>query len=111
MNIFQKEELANGKAALAMGLVGISEGAIPFAASDPLAVIPANMIGSAVACVLGFLFGITNNVAHGGPIVAFLGTMNKPVMALAAMIIGAVVTAFITIVVKKYITRKKMSQA
>ncbi len=105
-NVFNKEEIANGKAALAMGLVGISEGAIPFAASDPLAVIPANMIGSAVACVLGFLFGITDNVAHGGPIVVLLGAINKPFLALLAMLIGSLVTAFVAITLKRFITRK-----
>lgn len=104
--LFNKEEIANGKAALAMGLVGISEGAIPFAASDPFAVIPANMIGSAVACVLGFLFGVTDNVAHGGPIVALLGAMNKPLLALLAMLIGSTVTALVTISLKKFVTRK-----
>ncbi len=106
MNIFNQEEIANGKAAGAMGLVGISEGAIPFAASDPLAVIPANMIGSAVGAVLGFLFGITDNVAHGGPIVALLGAINKPFLALLAMAIGSVVTALITIGLKKVVTRR-----
>jgi PTS system fructose-specific IIC component len=105
-NLFNEEEKSNGKAALAMGLVGISEGAIPFAASDPLAVIPANMIGSAVACVLGFLFGITDNVAHGGPIVALLGALNKPLLALLAMLIGTFVTAFIAITIKRVYTRK-----
>lgn len=103
---FNEEELANGKASLAMGLVGISEGAIPFAASDPLAVIPANMIGSAVACVLGFVFGITDSVAHGGPIVALLGAINKPLFALLAMLIGSVVTAFIVLILKKMMQKK-----
>lgn len=65
MKLFEREEVENAKAATAMGMVGISEGAIPFAARDPFAVIPANMIGSAVACVLGFTFGLTCNVAHG----------------------------------------------
>lgn len=106
MNVFNQEELANGKAAGAMGLVGISEGAIPFAASDPLAVIPANMIGSAVACVLGFSFGITDNVAHGGPIVVLLGAINKPLLALLAMAIGALVTAVVAVAIKKTFTRK-----
>lgn len=104
---FDEEEVANGKAALAMGLVGISEGAIPFAASDPLAVIPANMIGSAVACILGFTFGITDNVAHGGPIVALLGAINKPALALIAMLIGSIVTALICVSIKKYVSRKR----
>lgn len=98
--IFSKEEIENGKAALAMGIVGISEGAIPFAAADPFAVIPANMIGSAVACILGFLFGITDNVAHGGPIVVFLGAVNKPLLAFVAMGIGTIVTAAIVIMLK-----------
>ncbi|HBC99149.1 MAG TPA: hypothetical protein DC053_06955, partial [Lachnoclostridium sp.] len=58
---------------------------IPFAAGDPLAVIPANMIGSVVACTMGFLFGITDSVAHGGPIVLILGAVNKPFMGLICM--------------------------
>ncbi len=61
-----------------MGLVGISEGAIPFAAQDPMSVIPANVLGSMVAAVMAFSFGITNSVAHGGPVVALLGAMNHP---------------------------------
>lgn len=110
MNIFDEEEIANGKAALAMGLVGISEGAIPFAASDPLAVIPANMIGSAVACILGFIFGIRDNVAHGGPIVVLLGATNKPLLALLGMFIGAIVTAIVAILLKTYFTKKVNKQ-
>ena len=95
------EETANGKAALAMGLVGISEGAIPFAAGDPLAVIPANMIGSAVACTMAFLFGITDSVAHGGPIVLILGAVNKPLMGLICMAAGTVVTAMVCMTLKR----------
>ncbi|NMF06033.1 PTS fructose transporter subunit IIABC [Clostridium beijerinckii] len=106
MNLFNEEELANGKAALAMGLVGISEGAIPFAASDPLAVIPANMIGSAVACILGFLFGVRDTVAHGGPIVVLLGAINKPLQAIIAMLAGIIVTALVTLALKKLLTKK-----
>ncbi|WP_300389326.1 fructose-specific PTS transporter subunit EIIC [Fusobacterium sp.] len=105
--IFTSDEIENGKAALAMGMVGISEGAIPFAAADPLAVIPANMIGSAVACILGFLFGLTDSVAHGGPIVVLLGAMNKPMLALIAMLIGSITTAVIVITLKTLKTRKK----
>jgi len=99
--LFLPEETANGKAALAMGLVGISEGAIPFAAGDPLAVIPANMIGSVVACTMGFLFGITDSVAHGGPIVLILGAVNKPFMGLICMAAGTVVTAIVCITLKR----------
>lgn len=101
MDLFDKDEIEAGKAAGAMGLVGISEGAIPFAAQDPLAVIPANMLGSIVAAVMAFVFGVTNSVAHGGPIVALLGAMNKPLLALAAMAAGAITTAVVAITLKK----------
>lgn len=107
--LFSEEEKANGKAALAMGLVGISEGAIPFAASDPLTVIPANMIGSAVACILGFGFGIHDTVAHGGPIVALLGAINNPLLALLAMFIGSLVTAFVAIGLKQWRNKKQLT--
>ncbi len=80
--------LEAGKAAGAMGLVGISEGAIPFAAQDPMSVIPANVLGSMVAAVMAFSFGITNSVAHGGPVVALLGAMNYPLLALLCMAAG-----------------------
>jgi len=101
LNIFEESEIEAGKAASAMGLVGISEGAIPFAAQDPISVIPANMLGSMVAAVMAFSFGITNSVAHGGPVVALLGAMNKPLMAIVCMISGAVVTALVVISLKK----------
>ncbi|WP_394149652.1 fructose-specific PTS transporter subunit EIIC [Vibrio maritimus] len=100
-NLFEDSELEAGKAAGAMGLVGISEGAIPFAAQDPMSVIPANVIGSMVAAVMAFSFGITNSVAHGGPVVALLGAMNKPLLALVCMAAGTVVTALVCISLKK----------
>lgn len=101
LDIFEASEIETGKAAGAMGLVGISEGAIPFAAQDPLSVIPANVIGSMVGAVMAFSFGITNSVAHGGPVVALLGAMNKPVMALICMATGAIVTAIVCVTLKK----------
>ncbi|MFA0084317.1 fructose-specific PTS transporter subunit EIIC [Vibrio sp. 10N.261.51.F12] len=100
-NLFEESELEAGKAAGAMGLVGISEGAIPFAAQDPMSVIPANVVGSMVAAVMAFSFGITNSVAHGGPVVALLGAMNKPLLALVCMAAGTVVTALVCISLKK----------
>jgi len=101
LNLFEASEIEAGKAAGAMGLVGISEGAIPFAAQDPLSVIPANILGSMLAAVMAFSFGITNSVAHGGPIVALLGAMNKPLLALLCMAAGAVVTALVCLTLKK----------
>ncbi|WP_108651733.1 PTS fructose transporter subunit IIABC [Dongshaea marina] len=109
LDIFEKTEIEAGKAAGAMGLVGISEGAIPFAAQDPFSVIPANMIGSMVAAVLAFSFGVTDSVAHGGPIVALLGAMNKPFIAILCMIAGTVATALVAVFLKKM--RKVRSQA
>jgi len=106
LSIFDKSEIEAGKAAGAMGLVGISEGAIPFAARDPLAVIPANVLGSMVAAVMAFLFGITNSVAHGGPIVALLGAVNKPLLALLCMVTGAVVTGIAAVTLKKFRIKK-----
>ncbi|MFQ2918327.1 fructose-specific PTS transporter subunit EIIC [Aeromonas allosaccharophila] len=106
LGIFDATEIEAGKAAGAMGLVGISEGAIPFAARDPLAVIPANVLGSMTAAVMAFLFGITNSVAHGGPIVALLGAVNKPLLALLCMICGAIVTGVVAVALKKLRVKK-----
>lgn len=115
LNIFEESEIETGKAAGAMGLVGISEGAIPFAAQDPMAVIPANVIGSMLAAVMAFSFGITNSVAHGGPVVALLGAMNEPLLALLSMATGALVTAIIAVILKKLMSAKtkqlKLSKA
>ncbi|MFQ1638036.1 fructose-specific PTS transporter subunit EIIC [Aeromonas veronii] len=106
LDIFDASEIEAGKAAGAMGLVGISEGAIPFAARDPLAVIPANILGSMTAAVMAFLFGITNSVAHGGPIVALLGAVNKPLLALLCMVCGAIVTGVVAVALKKLRVKK-----
>ncbi|MGL4601567.1 MAG: PTS fructose transporter subunit IIABC, partial [Plesiomonas sp.] len=106
-NVFEASEVEAGKAAGAMGLVGISEGAIPFAAQDPISVIPANMIGSMVAAVMAFQFGITNSVAHGGPVVALLGAINKPLLAVFCMAVGAIVAALLCVTIKKMRTEKR----
>ncbi|MGR5238548.1 fructose-specific PTS transporter subunit EIIC [Vibrio alfacsensis] len=106
-DLFEESETEAGKAAGAMGLVGISEGAIPFAAQDPMSVIPANVLGSMVSAVMAFSFGITNSVAHGGPVVALLGAMNFPVLALVCMATGAAVTA-VTCVTLKKVRKAKM---
>ncbi|ENM5770472.1 PTS sugar transporter subunit IIA [Vibrio mimicus] len=105
-DLFEPSEIEAGKAAGAMGLVGISEGAIPFAAQDPMSVIPANVLGSMVAAVMAFSFGITNSVAHGGPVVALLGAMNYPLLALICMTAGAVVTAVTCVTLKKLRSQK-----
>lgn len=110
LSLFEASEIEAGKAAGAMGLVGISEGAIPFAAQDPMSVIPANVVGSMVAAVMAFSFGITNSVAHGGPVVALLGAMNKPLLAIVCMIAGTLVTALLCVSLKK-MRQNKLQQA
>ncbi|MFA0504321.1 fructose-specific PTS transporter subunit EIIC [Vibrio sp. 10N.222.54.B12] len=109
-DLFESSEIEAGKAAGAMGLVGISEGAIPFAAQDPMSVIPANVLGSMTAAVMAFSFGITNSVAHGGPVVALLGAMNYPMLALLCMASGAGVTA-VTCIALKNLRKAKLATA
>ncbi|MEZ9189397.1 fructose-specific PTS transporter subunit EIIC [Vibrio sp. 10N.286.52.F8] len=109
-DLFESSEIEAGKAAGAMGLVGISEGAIPFAAQDPMSVIPANVLGSMTAAVMAFSFGITNSVAHGGPVVALLGAMNYPLLALLCMASGAGVTA-VTCIALKNLRKAKLATA
>ncbi|EKO3642788.1 PTS sugar transporter subunit IIA [Vibrio metschnikovii] len=111
LNLFESSEIEAGKAAGAMGLVGISEGAIPFAAQDPMSVIPANVIGSMVAAVMAFSFGITNSVAHGGPVVALLGAMNKPLLAIICMLAGTLVTAIVCLSLKKMRHSQRLAAA
>jgi fructose-specific PTS system IIC-like component len=65
-DIFNDVEREAGKPAMIMGFMGITEGAIPFAAADPVRVIPAIMLGSAVAAILSLWFGATNAAPWGG---------------------------------------------
>lgn len=90
---FTKAEKDAGIAALFMGFFGITEGAIPLAAARPLQVIPANVIGGAVAGALAGVLGVTDHVMHGGPIVAVLGAVDNIVGFFIALLIGVVVCA------------------
>ncbi|MDY7558067.1 fructose-specific PTS transporter subunit EIIC [Cryobacterium sp. 10C3] len=94
---FSKPEREAGIAALFMGFFGITEGAIPLAAAKPLQVIPANMLGGAVAGGIAALFAVTDSVPHGGPIVAVFGAVSGVPMYFAALLIGAVVTALVSL--------------
>jgi len=91
-NKFDREDREAGKAAVAMGLFGITEGAIPFAAKDPIRVIPSIMIGSSVGSIIAALANVGNTVAHGGPIVALLGAVDGIFMFTVATIVGVAVT-------------------
>ncbi|HET6860149.1 MAG TPA: fructose-specific PTS transporter subunit EIIC [Streptomyces sp.] len=94
--LYSEQERETGMAALFMGMFGISEGAIPFAAARPAQVIPANMLGGAVAGALAGLAGVEDAVPHGGPIVAVLGAIGGVPMFFVAVAAGTVVTALTT---------------
>lgn len=98
---YNEEERGAGLAALLMGLIGISEGAIPFAAADAKRVIPSIMIGSAVSSTLALFFGITDQVPHGGPIVGALGATNHVWLYFLSILIGALISAAIVSVWKR----------
>lgn len=95
---FEKDEREAGKAALAMGCIGITEGAIPFAAADPLRVIPANMIGAGIGAVIAAIGGVADHAPHGGLIV--LPVVDNKIFFVVAIVVGSLVTATITSVLK-----------
>lgn len=97
---FTKAEREAGKASLAMGLFGITEGAIPFASTDPLRVIPSIVAGAMTGSVVAMLSGVTDHVAHGGPIVAVLGAVDHVAMFFVAVAAGIAVTVFMLKVLK-----------
>lgn len=96
---FTEKERQSGVVNYVMGLSFITEGAIPFAAQDPLRVIPSCLIGSAIAGGLSMAFGCTLRAPHGGLFV--LPTIGNPVMYLVAVVTGAVVSCVILGVLKK----------
>lgn len=101
---FSLAERENGKAAWLLGASFISEGAIPFAAADPLRVIPASMLGGALTGALTMGLGITSQAPHGGIFVFF--AINNPVMFLVAIIAGTVVSAFAVLALKRWAVRE-----
>lgn len=98
-NRFTQKERESGMVNYLLGLSFISEGAIPFAANDPLRVIPSCIAGSAVAGGLSMLFGCTLRAPHGGIFV--LPTIGNPIMYAVAILIGSVVGCLILAVLKK----------
>ncbi len=95
--LYTAQERETGIAALFMGCFGISEGAIPFAAARPAKVIPANMLGGAVAGAVAGMAGVKDAVPHGGPIVAVLGAVGGVPVFFVAVAIGTAVTALTTV--------------
>lgn len=90
---YLEEDRNLGISALFMGLIGITEGAIPFAVKDPKRVLPAIIIGSAVGGALGMMNGVEALVPHGGPII--LPVVNGKVWFILAMLIGTLVSVAI----------------
>lgn len=101
-NKFTAEERKAGPTNFIMGLSFITEGAIPFAASDPLHVLPACAIGSAVAGGLSMAFGCTLMAPHGGIFV--VPTIGNPLMYLVALVIGAFIACGLLGLLKKKVS-------
>ncbi|MFJ3416931.1 fructose-specific PTS transporter subunit EIIC [Streptomyces sp. NPDC086082] len=96
--LFTETERENGKAAWVLGASFISEGAIPFAAADPLRVIPSSMVGGAITGALSMSFGATLRAPHGGIFVVPL--IGNPFLYLIAIAVGMCVTAALVVVLK-----------
>ncbi|MDI3403447.1 PTS fructose transporter subunit IIABC [Streptomyces cavernicola] len=96
--LFTKAERENGKAAWVLGASFITEGAIPFAAADPLRVIPASMAGGAVTGALSMGFGATLQAPHGGMFVVPL--IGQPLLYLVAIVAGTCVTTGLVVLLK-----------
>ncbi|SHO58712.1 fructose-specific PTS transporter subunit EIIC [Vibrio quintilis] len=98
---FKRDELEAGKAAGIMGMIGISEGAIPFAAADPARVIPAIVAGGIVGNVTGFIFHVINHAPWGGWIV--LPVVDGKIGYIVGTIAGSLTTALVVIFLKKVV--------
>lgn len=104
-NRFTKEQRESGKVNYVMGLSFITEGAIPFAAADPLRVIPSCAIGSGVAGALSMLFNASLRAPHGGIFV--VPVVSNPIMYLVAILVGSLVGMSLLAVLKKPLDNKE----
>lgn len=102
--LFTLNERENGKAAWLLGASFISEGAIPFAAADPLRVIPASMLGGALTGALTMAFNVTSQAPHGGIFVFF--AINNVLMFVISIIAGTIVSALAVIALKRWAAKK-----
>ena len=101
---YTDEEKEAGKSGILMGIIGITEGAIPFAVADPLRVIPSIMLGSGVACGLSAAFGVINTTVMSS--VMGIPFVNKPIFHIIAVAAGCLVTALLLNGLKKDINVK-----
>lgn len=102
-NKFNTEEREAGKSNYIMGLSFITEGAIPFAAGDPIRVIPASVVGAAIAGGISMFFNIAVPAPHGGIVVMFLS--NHVFIYIMAVLIGSIITALLLGVLKKKVVQ------
>jgi len=105
--LWSEQEREAGLAALAMGAIGITEGAIPFAAADPLRVIPVIMAGSSLGSVIAMLGGVGDHAPHGGPIV--LPVVDNRLMFVAAILAGTLAVALMMNALRARAARKSPS--
>lgn len=108
-NKFTVQEREAGKANWVLGASFITEGAIPFAAGDPLRTIPANIVGGAIGGAICMAFGIALQAPHGGVFVIPVAC-NKPLLYVICILIGAVITALILGLTKKTLSEEQMSR-
>ncbi|MGO4383629.1 PTS fructose transporter subunit IIABC [Specibacter sp. RAF43] len=106
---FSLAERENGKAAWLLGASFISEGAIPFAAADPLRVIPAAMLGGAVTGAMTMAFHVTSQAPHGGIFVFF--AIGNVVMFVVSILVGAAIAAFTVVALKRWAVRTPVDAA
>ncbi|WP_142059090.1 MULTISPECIES: fructose-specific PTS transporter subunit EIIC [unclassified Pseudarthrobacter] len=102
--LFSLAERENGKAAWLLGASFISEGAIPFAAADPLRVIPASMVGGALTGALCMAFNVTSQAPHGGIFVFF--AIGNLLMFVLSIIAGTIVSALAVVALKRWAAPK-----
>jgi len=107
--LFSPVERDNGKAAWLLGASFISEGAIPFAAADPLRVIPASMLGAATTGALTMAWGVTSKAPHGGIFVFF--AIENVLGFILAIVIGTVISAVAVIVLKRYVRKTPSAES
>lgn len=105
--LWSEQEKDAGLAALGMGMIGITEGAIPFAAADPVRVIPTIMIGSSVGSVIAMMGNVGDHAPHGGPIV--LPVVDNRIVYIIAILAGTLTVALIINTLKKYASGNRLS--
>ncbi len=102
---YSEEEKSAGIPALLMGLLGITEGAIPFAAANPKVVMPSIILGSAVTGAVAMLFKVSVSIPNGGPVAGLLGATNNVWLYLLTIAIGIIVVNVLLLVFGKFFAK------